>query len=88
MGITKQGSRGSLADRMKDARVKRAATQAQLADLLHVKQATVSMFEAGELSAISDDLAQRIQSWIDSGKKPPQKAKRGPYKKDHVSIRR
>lgn len=52
-------------------------TQAQLADVLGVKQAMVSMIEKGEEDP-SDDLLKRIRSWIDSGRGVRMKAPRGP----------
>lgn len=76
----------SLAQTVRKVRMERGMTQPQLAELLHVTQATISMFESGELDAITDDLKKRIQAWIDSGRGAPQKSKRGPYKKARATI--
>ena len=61
------------------ARLDRKMTQAQLADVLGVKQAMVSMFESGdERGRYGDDLVKRIEAWIRSGRGPRLKAPRGP----------
>lgn len=67
-----------LASRMNKTRVERKMTQQQLADRLHVKQAMVSMIEAGE-SVPGDELSTRIKAWIASGAGPRSKSARGPY---------
>ena len=74
-----------LGARMEKARTERNMTQAQLAERLGVRQAMVSMIEAGE-AEYSDDTAKRIKSWIDSGQGPKMPSARGPYSKKRTTL--
>lgn len=77
--MTTTASPDKLGISMEKARKERGVTQGQLADRLHVKQATISMIETGEID-YSTELAGRIRSWIDSGEGPSKPSARGPYK--------
>jgi len=79
------GGNDNLRQRMAKARLERGVTQAQLAERLHVKQAMISMIEAGEAD-YSQELAGRIRGWIDSGAGAPKKSPRGPYHKTRSTI--
>lgn len=70
----------SLAAELARVRKERNVTQGQLAAYLHVKQATVSMFESGELE-ITPELSARISEWVRSGKGVTNGAPRGAYRR-------
>ena len=75
----------AIGSRMAKARTDRGVTQVELAKRLGVRQAMVSMIEAGE-AEYSDELGKRIKSWIDSGEGPKEKAPRGPYAKARTTL--
>ncbi len=63
-------------------------TEVQLAAKLGIRQSAVSMLEHGELDP-DDGLTARLKAWLASGGGAPkgaQKAKRGPYKRERVTI--
>lgn len=74
-----------LGPKMEKARLERGMTQGQLASKLGVRQAMVSMIEAGE-AEYSDELGGRIKTWVESGGGPPTKSARGPYTKKRTTI--
>lgn len=72
-----------LGERVTRARLERGMTQGQLAERLHVKQASISMLESGELEP-TEGLASQLKAWLASGAGPKNPAPRGPrehYKK-------
>lgn len=69
----------NLPDRMVRARLDRKMTQAQLADVLGVRQSMVAMFEGNaDAARPSDDFIKRVEAWIASGRGSRIKAPRGP----------
>jgi transcriptional regulator with XRE-family HTH domain len=68
----------SIGRRLRQKRLERNVTQAQVADALGVSQAMLSQLEAGKLPP-GDELDGKIRRWLASGGVPG-KAKRGAYK--------
>ena len=68
---------GDLGARVTRARLERGVTQAQLAEYLHVKQASISMLESGELEP-TDHFQAALEAWLASGSSPRRPAPRGP----------
>lgn len=85
-----EGNAG-LGARVAAARSERQMTHAELAERLHVKPASISMIESGEMEP-TEDLRGRLKAWMASDGTPrrtsPSRVREGAETKRRTTIQR
>lgn len=74
-------SRGTVGERLRNARFDRGVTQVQLARILGMPQAVVSKIERGLYDP--ENYLERIEEWLREGTAPSRRAPIGPYPATH-----